>query len=177
MIKETTAITDVLIITGKMFVDKRGSLMETFEAHDFDKKFVYEYQCFSLQRVLKGLHYQAPHPQAKLVRVVHGEIFDVAVDLRYSSPTFGAWTGEILSSVNFKQIYIPEGFAHGYYVLSDYAEVIYKNSDYYFPECGRTILWSDTHLKINWPIPKGSPPIISEKDVDGIAFGDAVVFK
>lgn len=177
MIKLHAAISDVLIITSAKFTDKRGYLMDTFNKHDLNKNFVYEYQCFSVQGVLKGLHYQLPHPQAKLIRVVYGEIFDVAVDLRVSSLTFGKWVGGILSAENSEQIYIPEGFAHGYYVLSDAAKVIYKNSDYYFPDCGRTMAWDDPQLKITWPIPEGQSPILSDKDVRGDRFEDSVWFK
>jgi dTDP-4-dehydrorhamnose 3,5-epimerase len=176
-----TNIPDVLIISPKVFGDERGSFMETFREDLFSASgisgpFVQDNQTRSRQGVLRGLHYQIRQPQAKLVRAVAGEIFDVAVDLRRRSATFGQWVGEILSEENKLQIWIPGGFAHGFYVLSDWAEVLYKASDYYAPDSERTIVWNDPALGIAWPLINGRPPILSEKDACGKHLPEAELY-
>jgi len=153
-----TAIPDVLVFEPKVFGDARGFFFESFNARDFeqltglDLQFVQDNHSKSGRGVLRGLHYQIQHPQGKLVRVVQGEVFDVAVDLRRSSPTFGRWVGQTLSAENHKQMWIPPGFAHGFVVLSDTAEFLYKTTDYWFPEHERSLLWDDPELGIDWPI-------------------------
>jgi dTDP-4-dehydrorhamnose 3,5-epimerase len=176
-----TRIPDVLISSPIVFDDARGSFMETFREDLFSASgvtgpFVQDNQTRSRQGVLRGLHYQIRQPQGKLVRVVAGEIFDVAVDLRRSSATFGQWTGEILSEENKLQIWVPKGFAHGFYVLSEWAEVLYKASDYYSPESERTVLWNDPDLKIGWPLISGQPPVLSGKDASGKRISEAELF-
>jgi dTDP-4-dehydrorhamnose 3,5-epimerase len=170
-----TDIPDVIIVDPKVFEDHRGFFMETWEARKFaragiDVNFVQDNHSKSFQGTLRGLHYQIQHPQGKLVRVVAGEVFDVVVDLRRSSPTFGKWAGVYLSSENKRQIWVPPGFAHGFYVLSDSAEFIYKCTDFYAPEHERTILWNDQSLGIAWPILPDVPLRLSEKDERGIPF-------
>ncbi|MGH9577202.1 MAG: dTDP-4-dehydrorhamnose 3,5-epimerase, partial [Terriglobales bacterium] len=163
-----------------VFRDERGFFMETYNARVFAEltgyraKFVQDNNARSARRVLRGLHYQIQQMQGKLVRAVAGEVFDVAVDIRRSSPHFGRWVGVRLSAENFRQLWIPEGFAHGYLVLSDYAEVAYKTTDYYAPEHERCIRWDDTDLGIVWPL--DGAPAQSGKDVTGSAFGAAEVF-
>jgi len=153
-----TAIPDVLVFEPKVFGDARGFFFESFNARDFgqltglDLQFVQDNHSKSGRGVLRGLHYQIQHPQGKLVRVVQGEVFDVAVDLRRSSPTFGRWVGQTLSADNHKQMWIPPGFAHGFVVLSETAEFLYKTTDYWFPEHERSLLWNDPELGIDWPI-------------------------
>jgi dTDP-4-dehydrorhamnose 3,5-epimerase len=153
-----TAIPDVLVFEPKVFGDARGFFFESFNARDFeqltglDLQFVQDNHSKSGRGVLRGLHYQIQHPQGKLVRVVQGEVFDVAVDLRRSSPTFGRWVGQTLSAENHKQMWIPPGFAHGFVVLSETAEFLYKTTDYWFPEHERSLLWDDPELGIDWPI-------------------------
>jgi dTDP-4-dehydrorhamnose 3,5-epimerase len=174
------AIPDVVLIEPKVFGDERGFFFESFNQKRFEEaigkpvQFVQDNHSRSAKNVLRGLHYQIQHPQGKLVRVVQGEVFDVAVDLRKSSPTFGKWVGEILSADNKRQLWIPEGFAHGFVVLSDTAEFLYKTTDYYAPAYERCILWNDQVLKIEWPV--GIQPILSAKDCQGKAFVDAEVF-
>ena len=155
-----TAISDVLIIEPQIFGDERGFFFESFNQRQFNEAigreviFVQDNHSRSAKNVLRGLHYQVVRPQGKLVRVVHGEVFDVAVDIRKSSPTFGRWVGEILSAENKKQIWIPEGFAHGFMVLSDTAEFLYKTTDYWMPEFERSIVWDDSEhrhkMAISW---------------------------
>jgi dTDP-4-dehydrorhamnose 3,5-epimerase len=176
-----TRIPDVLILWPKVCIDTRGLFLETFRENEFSASgitgpFVQDNQTRSRQGVLRGMHYQIQKPQAKLVRAVAGEIFDVAVDLRRGSPTFGRWVGEILSDENKLQIWIPKGFAHGFYVLSEWAEVLYKASDYYCPESERTVLWNDPDLGIPWPLLEGRPPILSAKDASGKRFSEAELF-
>ncbi len=163
-----TAIADVLIIEPTVFGDERGFFMESWNKNIFNKaigrevSFVQDNHSRSEKGVLRGLHYQIKQPQGKLVRVVYGEVFDVAVDLRNSSSTFGKWVGVTLSAENKRQLWIPEGFAHGFLVLSDTAEFLYKTTSYYFPEHERCIRWDDTDLGIIWPIT--AKPKLSDKD-------------
>lgn len=164
-----TALPDVVLVEPQVFGDSRGYFMETYNAREFERlglgsRFVQDNQSGSQQGVLRGLHYQLGRPQAKLVRVVRGTVFDVAVDLRRGSPTFGRWAGEILSEQNRRMLYVPEGFAHGFYVLSEQAEFAYKCSEYYAPEEERGLIWNDPTLAIAWPIPADAVPILSGKD-------------
>ena len=164
-----TALPDVALVEPQVFGDSRGYFMETYNVREFERLgvgscFVQDNQSRSQQGVLRGLHYQLGRPQAKLVRVVRGEVFDVAVDLRRGSPTFGRWAGEILSEQNRRMQFIPEGFAHGFYVLSEQAEFVYKCSEYYAPEEERGLIWNDPTVAITWPIPAGEVPILSGKD-------------
>lgn len=174
------AIPDVILIEPKVFGDDRGFFFESFNQSQFDaavgKKvtFVQDNHSRSAKNVLRGLHYQIQQPQGKLVRVVQGEVFDVAVDIRKSSPTFGKWVGEILSAENKRQLWVPEGFAHGFVVLSNSAEFLYKTTDYYAPAFERCIAWNDQNLAINWHI--DSAPLLSGKDAQGAAFKVAEVF-
>ncbi len=166
-----TAIPDVLIIEPKVFGDARGFFFESFnqksfnEATGLDVNFVQDNHSKSVRGVLRGLHYQIQQPQGKLVRVVQGEVFDVAVDIRKGSPTFGQWVGEILSAENKKQLWIPAGLAHGFLVLSDSAEFLYKTTDYYAPAYERCVAWNDADLGIDWPI--SDTPLLSAKDAAG----------
>ncbi len=163
-----TSIPDVLIIEPKVFGDERGFFFESFNQAKFEVaigrqvNFVQDNHSKSAKNVLRGLHYQIQQPQGKLVRVVQGEVFDVAVDIRKSSSTFGKWVGEVLSADNKKQLWVPEGFAHGFVVLSESAEFLYKTTDYYAPEYERSIVWNDPAIAIKWPI--NGEPILSAKD-------------
>ena len=174
------AIPDVVLIEPKVFGDERGFFYESFNQARFEAavgkpvEFVQDNHSRSVKNVLRGLHYQILQPQGKLVRVVQGEVFDVAVDLRKSSKTFGQWVGEILSADNKRQLWVPEGFAHGFVVLSETAEFLYKTTDYYAPAHERCILWNDATLRIQWPA--GIQPIFSGKDAQGKAFTAAEVF-
>ncbi len=174
------AIPDVFLIEPRVFGDDRGFFFESFNQRQFeqainrDVTFVQSNHSRSAQHVLRGLHYQIKQPQGKLVRVVVGEVFDVAVDIRRSSTTFGQWVGETLSAENKKQLWVPEGFAHGFVVLSDYAEFLYKTTDYWAPEHERCILWNDPDLAINWPV--NAAPRLSDKDAAGFIFKAAEVF-
>ncbi len=165
------AIPDVVLFEPKIFGDARGFFFESFNHAQFEKTvgrkvtFVQDNHSRSAKNVLRGLHYQIQQPQGKLVRVVTGEIFDVAVDIRQNSPTFGKWVGEVLSAENKKQLWMPEGFAHGFIVLSATAELLYKTTDYYAPQHEHCITWNDTELNIDWPIE--NPPILSNKDAQG----------
>ena len=176
-----TDIPDVLVIEPDVFSDERGFFYESYNKLRFEEMtgvkcdFVQDNHSLSSKGVLRGLHYQIGKPQAKLVRVTRGEIFDVAVDLRKSSPRFGEWVGFSLSAANNRQMWIPEGFAHGFLVLSDIAEVQYKASDYYAPECERCIKWDDAELDIGWPC--DTNPVVSDKDASGKAFSSADVFE
>lgn len=175
-----TAIPDVKIIEPRVFGDERGFFMETWNARSLrdagiDRDFVQDNHSRSARNTLRGLHYQMQQPQGKLVRVVAGEVFDVAVDLRKGSKTFGQWVGEILTAENKRQLWVPEGFAHGFLVLSATADFLYKTTDYYAPEHERCILWNDTDLAIAWPL-AGGEPLLSVKDRDGVALKDAEVF-
>ncbi|MDQ3068407.1 MAG: dTDP-4-dehydrorhamnose 3,5-epimerase [Acidobacteriota bacterium] len=176
----TSAIPDVLLIEPKVFSDDRGEFFESYSQERFDhatggtRRFVQDNHSVSARHVLRGLHYQIAQPQAKLVRAVAGEIFDVCVDLRRRSKTFGRWVGTTLSGANRRQVWIPEGFAHGFLVLSEQAEVIYKTTDYYAPEAERTVRWDDPALGIAWPTT--APVILSPKDADGRWLADADLF-
>jgi dTDP-4-dehydrorhamnose 3,5-epimerase len=175
-----TAIPDVLIIEPKVFGDERGFFFESFNRRQFaeligrDVDFVQDNHSRSAKNVLRGLHYQIQQPQGKLVRVVQGTVFDVAVDIRKSSPTFGQWVGEVLSAENKRQMWVPEGFAHGFVVISETAEFLYKTTDYYAPQHERCIAWNDSTLKVDWPIEK--QPSLSGKDEQGQSFINAEVF-
>jgi dTDP-4-dehydrorhamnose 3,5-epimerase len=175
-----TAIPDVLVLTPKVFGDARGFFYESFNARDFREvtglqvDFVQDNHSKSAKGVLRGLHYQIQHAQGKLVRVVDGTVFDVAVDLRKSSPTFGKWVGEILSADNHKQLWVPPGFAHGFVVLSDSAEFLYKTTDYWYPEHERSLMWNDPSVGIDWPI--DFVPQLAAKDAAGKLFGQAEMF-
>jgi dTDP-4-dehydrorhamnose 3,5-epimerase len=178
---EHTDIPEVLIFHPKVFGDARGFFVETFRSDLFARSgivgpFVQDNHSGSQQGILRGLHYQIRHGQGKLVHVVVGEIFDVAVDLRRSSATFGRWVGERLSAENKQQMWIPIGFAHGFYVLSESAEVVYKTTDYYAPEWERSLLWSDPALGIEWPLLNGKPPVLSEKDSHAKLLSEAELF-
>ncbi len=173
-------IVDVVVLEPAVFGDERGFFMESFNQAQFDAavgrpvKFVQDNHSCSVKGVLRGLHYQIRQSQGKLVRVVRGEVFDVAVDLRQSSPTFGKWVGEILSAENKKQLWIPEGFAHGFVVLSDSAEVLYKTTDYWAQQHERCIVWNDPDLGIKWPIQ--GEPVLSKKDTKGVLLSQAEIF-
>ncbi len=177
-----TRIPDVVILEPRVFGDARGFFFESYSEQAFSKalgrpmRFVQDNHSRSARGVLRGLHYQLPFPQGKLVRVVHGEIFDVAVDLRRGSPTFGTWEGGVLSADNKRQLWIPEGFAHGFLVLSDAAEVLYKTTDSYHPEPEHCIRWDDPALGIDWPL-AGATPVVSQKDAAGRPFAEARVFE
>lgn len=174
-------IEGLFIIEPSVFGDKRGYFMETYNEQDFadaglDMKFVQDNQSSSTKGVLRGLHFQKEHPQGKLVRAIRGTVFDVAVDMRKSSPTFGKWFGVELSEENKKQFYIPESFAHGFLVLSDEAEFCYKCTDFYHPEDEGGIMWNDPDVGIEWPLEGIDEINISDKDKAQSAFKDAFVF-
>jgi dTDP-4-dehydrorhamnose 3,5-epimerase len=170
-----TAIADVLLIEPRVFGDARGFFYESFNARDFaaatglNVNFVQDNHSKSARGVLRGLHYQVQNPQGKLVRVVAGEVFDVVVDIRPQSPTYGQWVGEHLSASNQRQLWIPPGLAHGFLVLSESAEFLYKTTDYYAPEFERCLAWDDAHLNIAWPL-DGLVPVVSAKDALGHLF-------
>lgn len=176
-----TAIADVLILEPKVFGDTRGFFLESFNERAFEAavgrsvRFVQDNHSRSSKGVLRGLHYQIQQPQGKLVRVTSGAVFDVAVDIRKSSATFGQWVGAELSAENQRQLWVPEGFAHGFLVLSDTADFLYKTTDYYSPEHERCIAWNDGDLKIQWP-DIGELPQLSKKDAAGAALATADVF-
>lgn len=175
-----TSIPDLLILEPKVFGDDRGFFFESFNARAFEdatglkRDFVQDNHSKSAKNVLRGLHYQIQNPQGKLVRVIQGDVFDVAVDLRKSSKTFGRWVGIHLSAENKKQFWVPEGFAHGFVVLSETAEFLYKTTDYYAPEHERSLLWCDQALGIQWPF-EGEPKLAA-KDAAGQRFSEADVF-
>lgn len=175
-----TAIPDVLIIEPKVFGDDRGFFFESFNSRVFcsligrETNFVQDNHSRSAQNVLRGLHYQIQHPQGKLVRVISGKVFDVAVDIRQSSPSFGMHVGVELSAENKRMLWIPEGFAHGFVVLSDSAEFLYKTTDYWYPEHERSLRWDDPALQIDWPI--NTQPLLSGKDSQGKLLAEAELF-
>ncbi len=176
-----TVIPDVVIIEPQVFGDERGFFMETFHVEKFASagikvSCVQDNHSLSAKGVLRGLHYQIKQPQGKLIRVVAGEVFDVAVDIRRSSSTFGKWVGEYLSAENKKLMWIPPGFAHGFLVLSDQAEFVYKCTDFYAPEYERSISWNDPEIGIEWPLKDGQKPLLSEKDEKGLLLKDAETF-
>lgn len=177
----STRIPEVKLVEPRVFGDNRGFFMETWQQKLFDKKvmlvsFVQDNHSKSTNGILRGLHYQINQPQGKLVRVVQGSVFDVAVDMRKSSPTFGQWVGYELSESNKRMLWVPPGFAHGFYVMSETAEFVYKCTDYYAPEHERSLLWNDPTVGIDWPT-KGKNPLLSEKDAAGDLFGDADTFE
>lgn len=173
-----TRLPDVKLIEPRVFGDSRGFFMETWNAKAFaeagiDAQFVQDNHSRSVKGTLRGLHYQIEKAQGKLVRVTRGEVFDVAVDMRRSSSTFGQWVGEYLSEENQKMLWIPPGFAHGFYVISDIAEFQYKCTQLYAPEHERTLSWNDPELAIAWPVRDGEPPLLSDKDANGCRLGNA----
>lgn len=175
-----TKIPDVLLIEPKVFGDERGFFLESYNQKSFEEfglqqNFVQDNHSRSARNVLRGLHYQLGRPQGKLIRVVAGAIWDVAVDIRRCSPTFGQWAGEELSSDNKRIFWIPEGFAHGFIVISDSADVLYKATDFYAPSCERSLLWNDPQLGIPWPL--SGEPLLSQKDRAGISFSQAELFE
>ena len=176
-----TSIPGLLIIEPKVFGDARGFFFESFNQQVFERltelsvNFVQDNHSLSEQHVLRGLHYQIRQPQGKLVRVVAGEVYDVAVDIRKSSPTFGQWDGVILSAENKRMLWVPPGFAHGFVVLSERAEFLYKTTDYWAPEYERSILWNDPDLAIDWRL-QGNTPLLSRKDQDALPLCKAEVF-
>lgn len=165
---QSTNIADVLLLTPTVFGDERGFFFESFNQRDFEAvigepvNFVQDNHSRSARHVLRGLHFQVAHPQGKLLRVASGEVFDVAVDIRPESPSFGQWTGHILSASNKQQLWVPPGLAHGFLVLSETADFLYKTTDYYYPEYERSIVWNDSQLQISWPL--DFPPTLSLKD-------------
>lgn len=176
-----TRLADVLIIEPKVFGDARGFFLESwnqekFAAAGLDLNFVQDNHSRSAQGILRGLHYQIVRPQGKLVRVTQGEVFDVAVDLRRSSPQFGQWVGVNLSGENHRMLWVPPGFAHGFVVLSQSADFLYKCTDFYFPEHERCIRWDDPGIGITWPLAAGQMPLLSAKDAAGLAFKHAETY-
>ncbi len=175
-----TKIPDVKLLEPQVFGDERGFFMETFRDEWFkqnvaDRTFVQENHSKSIKGVLRGLHYQTENTQGKLVRVVQGAVFDVAVDLRKNSPTFGQWVGEILSAENKRQLWVPEGFAHGFYVLTETAEFTYKCTDYYNPKAEHSLIWNDPRVGIEWPL--DGEPSLSAKDIAGKILSEATIFE
>jgi len=175
-----TAIADVLLIEPRVFGDARGFFFESWNERAFSAAvgrkvaFVQDNHSSSARNVLRGLHYQVRQPQGKLVRVIAGEVFDVVVDIRRSSPTFGRWAGEILSAANRRMLWVPEGFAHGFVVLSESAEFLYKTTDYYAPEHERTLIWNDPEVGVEWPIE--GEPLLKPKDAAGATLKTADLF-
>jgi dTDP-4-dehydrorhamnose 3,5-epimerase len=176
-----TSLQDVYLLEPKVFGDPRGFFMETwnretFRAAGFDLNFVQDNHSRSARGILRGLHFQTEHTQGKLVRVTAGEVFDVAVDLRSNSPTLGQWYGVLLSGENHRMLWVPPGFAHGFYVTSDYADFLYKCTDIYHPASEQTLAWDDPTVGIEWPVPAGEAPILSAKDAQGLSWADAPRF-
>jgi dTDP-4-dehydrorhamnose 3,5-epimerase len=177
-----TAIPDVLIVEPKVFGDERGWFTESYNADDFaqaigrDIQFVQDNHSFSRQWTLRGLHYQLEKTQGKLVRVVSGAVFDVALDIRRDSPSYGKWVGLELSATNHKQLWIPPGFAHGFLVLSETAEFLYKTTDYYHPQSEACLAWNDPTIGIEWPLPLGTTPNMNAKDLAGLSWDLAPKF-
>ena len=178
----STSIPDLLIIEPKVFGDSRGFFFESFnlkafsQATGLDVNFVQDNHSRSVKGALRGLHYQIRQPQGKLVRVVRGAVFDVAVDIRKSSPSFGQWVGVELTEDNYRQVWVPPGFAHGFYTLSDSADFLYKTTDYYVPDFERSLAWNDPRVGIAWPIDNKAQPVISAKDKQGASLADAELF-
>ncbi|NQZ57843.1 MAG: dTDP-4-dehydrorhamnose 3,5-epimerase [Lentisphaeraceae bacterium] len=177
MIYKETPLKDVVLLVPKVFGDERGFFLETFRQNEFEENcgkysFVQENHSKSAKGILRGLHYQVEQTQGKLVRVVQGEVYDVTVDMRQSSPTFGQSFGILLSAENKYQLWVPPGFAHGFYVTSEDAEFVYKCTDYYAPEYERSLLWNDPALKIDWPLVNDQTPQLSAKDEIGGLFKD-----
>ncbi|MGQ7845693.1 dTDP-4-dehydrorhamnose 3,5-epimerase [Granulosicoccus sp. 3-233] len=176
-----TALESVKILEPSVFGDDRGFFLESWNRQDFEKSglpgnFVQDNHSRSSQGVLRGLHYQVRHPQGKLVRVTRGEVFDVAVDMRRNSPQFGQWVGVMLSESNKRQLWVPEGFAHGFYVVSESADFQYKCTDYYHPEFERSLLWDDPAVGIKWPIAAGTEPLLAAKDAAGLPLAECDTF-
>lgn len=176
-----TAIPAVILLEPRIYRDERGFFLETYRREQFcaagiPDSFVQDNHSGSYRGTLRGLHYQIRQPQGKLIRVIAGEIFDVAVDLRRSSATFGKWVGTSLSAENHLQMWIPAGFAHGIYVLSEWAELVYKTTDYYAPEWERTLLWNDPQIRITWPLHQQEPPTLSPKDIHGTLLSQAELY-
>lgn len=176
-----TSLPEVILVVPKVFEDERGFFLESYQKERFAAAgipfdFVQDNHSASVQGVLRGLHYQIRQPQGKLVRAVVGEIYDVAVDIRRSSPTFGKWVGAVLSSENRNQLWVPPGFAHGFYVMSGRAEILYKATDYYAPQWERSLLWNDSALGIDWPVTGENFPILSGKDAQGVLLKDAEIY-
>lgn len=179
MQKIPTSLPDVVLLEPKVFSDARGFFMESYNRRSFarlgiEAEFVQDNHSRSAKGVLRGLHYQVQQPQGKLLRVTSGEVYDVAVDLRRHSPSFGRWTGIHLSAENKRLLWIPPGFAHGFYVLSEAAEFLYKTTEYYAPEHERSLLWNDPDLNIAWPL--AGAPLLSDKDRQGVPLGQAEVY-
>lgn len=172
-----SGLPDVLVLEPRVFGDDRGIFFESFNARIFEqatglkREFVQDNHSRSVRNVLRGLHYQIRHPQGKLVRALRGEIFDVAVDLRRSSPNFGKWVGVLLSSENKRQLWVPEGFAHGFLVVSEEAEVLYKTTDYWYPEHERSVVWNDADIGISWPLTES--PVLAAKDATAVSLSHA----
>jgi dTDP-4-dehydrorhamnose 3,5-epimerase len=176
---KTMRIPEVIVLEPKVFGDERGFFLESYNQRSFaeiglGQNFVQDNHSHSARNVLRGLHYQLRQPQGKLVRVVAGAIWDVAVDVRRSSPTFGEWVAEELTAENKRMIWIPEGFAHGFVVMSDSADVLYKATDFYAPSCERSLRWNDPRLRITWPL--SGEPLLSQKDRAGLLLSEAEVF-
>jgi len=176
-----TRIPDVILVHPRAFEDARGFFLETWQRQKFidaglGAEFVQDNHSRSARLTLRGLHYQIQQPQGKLVSVIHGSVFDVAVDLRKSSPTFGQWVGEVLSDRNHHQLWIPPGFAHGFLVLSESADFVYKCTDYFAPEFERCVHWNDAELGIKWPLKAGETPIVSHKDAAAASLHEAECF-
>lgn len=175
------SIPDVVLFEPRVFGDERGFFFESFNSRVFEqatglkRDFVQDNHSRSMKNVLRGLHYQIQHPQGKLVRVSAGEVFDVAVDIRKGSPTFGKWVGEVLSAENKRMMWVPEGFAHGFLVLSDVAEFLYKTTDYWYPEHERCLIWNDPDIAIEWPM--DGNPVLAKKDVEGLILKQAECFE
>jgi len=175
-----TALPEVMILEPKVFGDERGFFFESFNARDFEqvtglkRAFVQDNHSSSARGVLRGLHYQIKHPQGKLVRVIRGQVFDVAVDLRRGSPNFGKWAGATLSGENRRQLWIPEGFGHGFVVTSESAEVLYKTTDYWYPEDERSLLWNDPAIGIEWPLAR--TPQLAPKDAAAKRLDEAELY-
>jgi dTDP-4-dehydrorhamnose 3,5-epimerase len=176
-----TPLKDVYVLEPKVFGDPRGFFLEswnreTFRAAGFDIEFVQDNHSRSPRGILRGMHFQMEHTQGKLVRVTSGEVFDVAVDLRRSSPTLGQWFGVHLSAQNQRMLWVPPGFAHGFYVISDYADFLYKCTDIYHPASEKALAWNDPTVGIDWPIPAGEEPLLSAKDAKGLSWQDTPRF-
>jgi dTDP-4-dehydrorhamnose 3,5-epimerase len=178
---EPTRIPEVLLIRPEVFGDSRGFFLESwheakFSAGGIEARFVQDNHSRSMRHTLRGLHYQVERPQGKLVRVVTGEVYDVAVDLRRTSATFGRWVGVILNATTHEMLWVPPGFAHGFLVLSETADFVYKCTEFYVPEWGRALRWNDPRLSIDWPLPQSVAPILSRKDAEAPGFLDAECF-
>ena len=176
-----TKIADVLLLQLDVYGDARGYFIETFQQEKYhalgiSHAFVQDNMSYSRQGVLRGLHYQIQQPQGKLVQVLQGKIFDVCVDIRKSSPTFRQWVGAELSDENNRQLWVPPGFAHGFYVMSEQVYVTYKTTDFYAPQWERTILWNDPQIGVAWPLQDGAQPVVSEKDAQGKLLSEAELF-